>query len=222
MTISDLRREVYEANMELFRANLVAGTAGNVSGLDRKRNLVAIKPSGVPYVKLRPSHMVVADLSGAVVEGRLKPSVDLVHHLYIYNHMDGIGGVTHTHSPAATAFAALGMDLAVYSTGHADIFGGPVPCAPYADNKADRIGKAIVRCARRGCPAVLLARHGAFTFEPTPEKAVKAAAMLEASAAVARDAMLLARVLGKKLAPMPAREVAIWYARHHGGGYGQE
>ncbi|HOX39684.1 MAG TPA: class II aldolase/adducin family protein [Candidatus Brocadiia bacterium] len=220
--LEKLRAEVLEANLELPREGLVAGTAGNASGIDRENGVFIIKPSGVAYSKMTGDDLVTMDMEGKVVAGRMKPSVDWPHHLEIYRRMPNVGGVIHTHSAYASMFAMLCRSIPVYSTAHADIFGAEIPCAPYVDNRADHIGKAIMEHAVEGCPAILLGCHGVFTFESTPLKALKAAVMLEYAAFTTKGALELAATLGEKLEPFPESRVRLWYARHHGGGYGQE
>ena len=215
MKVSEkLRREVWEANLGIFRAGLVTMHAGNASGVDRKRGLVVIKPSGMDYDKLRPQDMVVTDLKGRKVSGKWNPSVDLPHHLYLYNHCPEIGGVIHTHSNYATSFALLGRPIPVYLTAIADEFGAEVPCVPYTDNQGDHIGEGIVKHMNKA-PAVLLAQHGVFAFGPTPRAALKSAVMLEDVAKTCHLALLLG-----KPRPLPAREVRKWYDRYHST-YGQ-
>lgn len=215
MKVSEkLRREVWEANLGIFRAGLVTMHAGNASGVDRKQGLVVIKPSGMDYDKLRPEDMVVTDLKGRKVSGRWNPSVDLPHHLYLYNHCPEIGGVIHTHSNYATSFALLGRPIPVYLTAIADEFGAEVPCAPYTDNQGDHIGEGIVKHMNKA-PAVLLAQHGVFAYGPTPRAALKTAVMLEDVAKTCHLALLLG-----KPKPLPAREVRKWYDRYHST-YGQ-
>jgi L-ribulose-5-phosphate 4-epimerase len=214
-TLERLRREVWKANLEIFRKGLATAHAGNASGCDRKRGLVLIKPSGVDYDSLRPADLVVTDLEGLKVKGRYKPSVDLPHHLYLYRHCPDIGGVIHTHSNYATAFALLGRAIPAYLTAIADEFGEGIPCAPYVDNQSNHIGEAILK-ARTRAPAVLLAHHGAFTFGETPRDALKAAVMLED---VAKTCFLA--LLAGKPEPLAPEEVRKWYDRYHST-YGQE
>lgn len=210
-----LREEVYRMNAALPRLGLVTMTSGNVSGLDRTTGLVVIKPSGLDYDDLRPEGMVVTDLEGKVVEGDLRPSVDLENHLYLYRHCGGIGGVVHTHSNYATSFAALGQSIPVCLTAIADEFGGDVPCSVYASNEADRIGQVILDVMGRS-PAVLLKNHGVWAFGPTPTAAVKAAAMVEDVAKTCHLAMLRG-----KPERLPQEEVEKWWNRYHGW-YGQQ
>lgn len=173
-----LKEELHRLHLELPRNGLVTWTGGNISARDPASGLVAIKPSGVMYDELRPEDHVVLDLAGAVREGGLAPSSDTASHLYIYRHMPHVNGIVHTHSPYATAFAALGRPIPVYLTAIADEFGGPIPCAGFALIGGEEIGEQVV--AHIGAsPAVLLKNHGVFTVGPTPRAAVKAAVMVE-------------------------------------------
>jgi len=173
-----LRQELYELHLELPRHHLVAWTSGNVSARDPQTGLVVIKPSGVRYEQLRPEHMVVVDLAGHIVEGELKPSSDTASHLYLYRHRPDVGGVVHTHSTYATAFAAVGRPIPVYLTAQADEFGGPVPCGGFALIGGEEIGQVVLEAIGNSC-AVLLKNHGVITLGPTAEAAVKAAVMVE-------------------------------------------
>lgn len=221
MRLEKLRYEVWQANMSLPENNLVVGTTGNVSGMDKDTNLVVIKPSGVQYSELRQKDLVVLDMEGNVVEGKMKPSVDTPHHLYLYRNLKGVGSIIHTHSPYATMFAMLEKSIPVYNTTQADIFGKEIPCTPYVDNQADSIGKAVLKNYKEGCPAILLGKHGVFTFAETPAKALRAAVMLEYAAKTTKGALELSAVLGREMTPFSKEETQKWYARHHGGGYGQ-
>jgi L-ribulose-5-phosphate 4-epimerase len=167
--------------MELPKNNLVAWTSGNISARDPGSGLVVIKPSGVRYESLRPEHMVVVDLDGRVVQGDLKPSSDTASHLYIYRHRPDINGVVHTHSPYATAFAAVNRPIPVVLTAIADEFGGPIPCGGFTLIGDESIGKIVVESIGAS-PAVLLKNHGVFTIGKTAEAAVKAAVMTEDNA----------------------------------------
>jgi L-ribulose-5-phosphate 4-epimerase len=210
MKVSEqLRREVWEANVAIYRAGLVTVHAGNASGVDRKRGLVVIKPSGMDYDKLQPKDMVVTDLDGRKVSGQWNPSVDLPHHLYLYRHRPEIGGIIHTHSNYATSFAVLGLPIPAYLTAIADEFGAEVPCVPYTDNQGDHIGEGIVEHMGKA-PAVLLAQHGVFAFGPTPRAALKSAVMLEDLAKTCHLALLHG-----KPKPLPEKEVRKWYDRYH-------
>jgi L-ribulose-5-phosphate 4-epimerase len=176
--LEQLKQHLLELHLELPRNGLVRWTAGNVSARDCGTGYVVIKPSGVRYEHLKPEHMVVVDLEGNQVEGDLKPSSDTMSHLYIYRHCQDVNGVVHTHSPYATAFAALGKPIPACLTAIADEFGGPVPCAGFALIGGDEIGKRVVDTLGKS-PAVLLKQHGVFTVGSTAEAAVKAAIMVE-------------------------------------------
>jgi len=220
--VNQLKKQVYQANILLPEYNLVIGTQGNVSGIDRKRNIIYIKPSGVPYEKMKISDIVGIDLDGNVIEGTLKPSVDWVHHVFIYRNMPDIGGVVHTHSVYATAFAAAGICVPCFTTGQADVFGSEIPVTEYVDNKSNNIGKVILKYRRAGCPAIILGKHGVFTFDSTPEKALFAAQMTEYFSKINLLAIILATGTGKKIRPLPVSEIKKWYERYHGKGYGQK
>jgi L-ribulose-5-phosphate 4-epimerase len=169
---------------------------------------VVIKPSGVRYEDLRPEQMVVLDLQGRVVEGELKPSSDTASHLYIYSHRPDVGGVVHTHSPYATAFAAIGRPIPVVLTAIADEFGGPIPCGGFALIGDESIGKVVIDTIGDS-PAVLLKSHGVFTIGKTAEAAVKAAVMAEDNART----VWLAFQLGIP-DEIPAQEVARLHRRY--------
>jgi len=209
-----LRHQVWEANQGIFRAGLVTMHSGNASGIDRKRGLVFIKPSGMDYHKMGPEDLVATNLEGRKVRGKWKPSVDLPHHLFIYKHRPDVGGVIHTHSNYATSFAMLERSIPAYLTAIADEFGDEIPCAPYVDNVGDHIGEAVIAAAGRS-PVVLLAHHGVFAFGPTVAAAFKAAVMVEDIA----KTCLLAMQLGEPK-PLPPAEVKKWYDRYHST-YGQ-
>ena len=197
MLLAQLREQVLEANLELVRRGLVLYTFGNASGISRQDNLVVIKPSGVPYYAMKPEHLVVTDLEGKIVEGKLKPSSDLPTHLVLYKANAGIGGVAHTHSEYATAWAQACRPIPCFGTTHADSFYGPVPVT--AVMSADEIateyekntGHAIIRAFEKldysAIPGVLVANHGPFAWGPDPATAAHNATILEA---VARTAFL--------------------------------
>ena len=142
--LEQLKEELYQLHLELVKYNLVVWTGGNISARDPASGLVAIKPSGVRYEHLRPQDMVVLDLEGTIVEGHLKPSSDTYSHLYIYRHRADVGGVVHTHSRYATAFAAVGQPIPVVLTAMADEFGGPIPCGGFSLIGDESIGKLVV------------------------------------------------------------------------------
>lgn len=219
--LSDLKNEVLKANLLLPEWGLVVGTQGNVSGFDREEGLVLIKPSGVSYSQLKLSDLVTLNLDGKKISGTRKPSVDWPHHTYLYRNIPDIGGVVHTHSPFATAFAAAGIPITCLTTGQADVFGGEIPVTLYADNQADNIGKTIIKAYRPGCPAIILGQHGVFAFDESPEKAVLAAKLTEYFAQINFFGLLLGKTAGRNITPLSEKEVQKWYRRYHGGGYGQ-
>ena len=197
-----LKEELYQLHLELPRSGLVTWTSGNVSARDAKSGLVVIKPSGLRYEALKPEHMVVVDLDGKVVEGALKPSSDTATHLYVYRHRPDIAGIVHTHSPYATAFAAVGRPIPAVLTAMCDEFGGPIPIGGFALIGGEEIGRELVRVIGDS-PAILMQNHGVFTIGPTAEAAVKAAVMVED---VART-VWLAMQIGNPL-PIPDEAIA--------------
>ena len=191
-----LRAEVYEANLELVRRGLVLYTFGNASGLSREQGLIAIKPSGVPYEKMTPADMVIVDLDGRVVEGALRPSSDLPTHVALYRAFPSVGGVVHTHSRHATAWAQACREIPCFGTTHADYFYGPVPVtvpltpAEIESEYEANTGVAIIRLMEGGrdplgCPAALVAGHGPFTWGQSAADAAHMAAIVEELAAIA-------------------------------------
>ena len=215
--VSRVRETVARLHGELTRNGLVAWTAGNVSGRVPGQDLMVIKPSGVSYDELTPSSMVVCDLEGNVVDGEHAPSSDTAAHAYVYRHMPEVGGVVHTHSTYATAWAARGEPIPCVLTMVADEFGGDVPVGPFALIGDDAIGRGIVDTLRHSrSRAVLMAGHGPFTIGRDPRDAVKAAVMLED---VART-VHVARQLGTPAA-LPPTAVDALFARYQNV-YGQE
>jgi L-ribulose-5-phosphate 4-epimerase len=208
-----LREELYQLHLELPKNRLVAWTSGNVSARDPVTGLVVIKPSGVRYERLRPEHMVILDVDGNVVEGDLKPSSDTASHLYIYRRRPDVGGIAHTHSAYATAFAAVSRPIPVYLTAQADEFGGPIPCGCFALIGGEEIGKVVLESIGDSC-AVLLKNHGVFTVGRDAEAAAKAAVMVED---VARTAWL-ALALGQpdEIAPEAVARLHHRYTHVYG------
>jgi L-ribulose-5-phosphate 4-epimerase len=211
-----LRRTVADLHAELVRYGLVAWTSGNVSARVPGADLMVIKPSGVGYERLTPETMVVCDVRGALVDGELSPSSDTAAHAYIYRHMPEVGGVVHTHSPYATAWAARGEPVPCVLTAMADEFGGEIPLGPFARVGDDEIGRGVVATLRgHRSPAVLMRNHGVFAVGPTARDAVKAAVMCED---VART-VHLARALGR-LTPLDQPDIDALHVRYQNA-YGQ-
>jgi L-ribulose-5-phosphate 4-epimerase len=182
--VSELRRALVALHRSLVENGLVAWTSGNVSARVPGSDLLVIKPSGVGYDDLTPESMVVCDLEGTRVDGDLSPSSDTASHAYIYRHMPEVGGVVHTHSRYATAWAARGEPIPCVLTAMADEFGGEIPVGPFAPIGGDEIGRAVVATLTgHRSPAVLLRSHGVFTVGATARDAVKAAVMCEDVAA---------------------------------------
>ena len=222
--LEKLKQSVYEANMERPRRGLVTYTWGNVSGIDREKGLVVIKPSGVRYEELTPDKLVVLDLDGKVVEGELNPSSDTKTHLELYREFPALGGVVHTHSPCAVAWAQAGRDIPCYGTTHADYFYGPVPCAraltpEEIDEDYERnTGRVIVEEFRaRGIepahvPAVICRSHGPFAWGADAAEAVYHAAVLEEVAHMA----LLTLAVDADAMPAPQHLQDKHFMRKHG------
>jgi L-ribulose-5-phosphate 4-epimerase len=214
--IDIVRSEVSELHAELVRYNLVAWTAGNISGRVPGADLFIIKPSGVDYDQIAPDTMILCDLDGSVVEGDLSPSSDTAAHAYVYRAMAEVGGVVHTHSPYATAWAARGEPVPCVLTAMADEFGGEIPIGPFALIGNDDIGKGIVETLSGSrSPAVLMLNHGVFTIGKNARAAVKAAVMCED---VART-VHLSRQLGQPL-PIAQADIDRLYDRYQNV-YGQ-
>ena len=214
--IEALRREVCALHAELPRHGLVAWTSGNLSARVPGEELMVIKASGIPYDELRPAAIVVCDLHGTLVEGDLAPSSDAATHGYIYREMGEVGGVAHTHSAYATAWAARGEAIPCVLTAMADEFGGEIPIAPFARIGDEEIGQAVVdTLAGHRSPAVLLRSHGVFTVGSDARSAIKAAVMCED---VART-VHLARALGEPI-PLAGEDIDALYDRYQNV-YGQ-
>ena len=176
--LEEFKHLIWKLNLELPKNRLVAWTSGNVSGREIETGYVAIKPSGISYDDLKEEDIVIVDLDGNVIEGKIKPSVDTPTHLYVYRHMPKVNGIVHTHSNYATAFAAVNKPIPVYLTAIADEFGCEIPCGRYAQIGGEQIGEEIVRSIGNS-PAILMKNHGVFTIGPTPTAALKAAVMVE-------------------------------------------
>jgi L-ribulose-5-phosphate 4-epimerase len=218
--IERTRAEVAALHAELVRYGLVVWTGGNVSGRVPGTDLFVIKPSGVSYDDLTPGNMVLCDLDGDVVPGtpgsERSPSSDAAAHAYVYRELPEVGGVVHTHSTYAVAWAARGEEIPCVITGMADEFGGPIPIGPFAVIGDDSIGRGIVETLRgHRSRAVLMRNHGPFTIGVTPRDAVKAAVMCEDAARTVHIARQ-----GGALVPIPQDEIDHLYARYQNV-YGQ-
>jgi len=226
---AELRREAYEANVALPRHGLINLTFGNASAIDRAKGAFAIKPSGVDYAALSPDDMVVVDLDGRIVEGRLRPSSDTPTHRKLFLAFAGVGGVVHTHSSHATAFAQAGRPIPIFGTTHADYFNGPIPvtrkmtAAEIAGAYEWETGNVIVeRFAEidpADFPGVLVNRHAPFAWGPSVAKAVETAVAMERVAEMA----LMSLALAPDLEPIEPELLARHFKRKHGAGayYGQ-
>jgi L-ribulose-5-phosphate 4-epimerase len=214
--VSRTRLTVADLHAELVRNGLVAWTSGNVSARVPGTDLLVIKPSGVAYADLTAESMVVCDLSGTRVSGELSPSSDTASHAYIYRHLPEVGGVVHTHSRYATAWAARGEPIPCVITAMADEFGGEIPVGPFAPIGGEEIGRAVVTTlSGHRSPAVLLRSHGVFTVGATARDAVKAAVMWEDAACTVH----LASVMGQ-VTPLPPGQIDALYRRYQDE-YGQ-
>lgn len=203
-----LREEVWRANVDLLKYQLVTWTSGNVSGRDPETGLVVIKPSGVMFEDLTPENMVVVDPEGEVIEGEFGPSSDTASHLYVYNRRPEIMGMVHTHSNYATAFAAVGKPIPVCLTAIADEFGCTIPCGDYARIGGQQIGAEILRSIGNS-PAIIMKQHGVFTIGPTVKKALKAAVMVEDVAKTVWMALQIGDI-----EELPAEEIAANHERY--------
>lgn len=226
-----LKETVCEANLELFRRGVVLYTWGNVSGIDRARGLVVIKPSGVPYQGMQPSDMVVVDLEGRIVEGTLRPSSDTPTHLELYKTFPEIGGVVHTHSTHAVVFAQAGMEIPPLGTTHADYFYGAVPVSrsltrdevqeAYEKNTGRVIVETVQETGREALdvPGVLVRNHGPFTWGKDPAEAVYHSVVLEEIAEMAWKTLQI-----NPSAALPPYILEKHYQRKHGpqAYYGQK
>ena len=227
--LEELKVQVYEANMELVKYNLVTFTWGNVSGIDRKSGLFVIKPSGVEYEKLTPADMVVVDLYGNIVEGKYNPSSDTATHLELYKAFSQIGGIVHTHSSWATSWAQAGRSIPCYGTTHADYMYGEIPCVrcltpeeiegEYEKNTGLLIANYFEDKNYLSVPAVLCKNHGPFSWGKTPKEAVHNAVVLEEVAKMAARC----ESINPQIKPAPQELQDKHYYRKHGTNayYGQ-
>ena len=222
--LKSLRKAVCKANLQLPKLGLVLFTWGNVSGIDRARGLMVIKPSGIPYKKLTADNMIVVDLSGKVVAGEGNPSSDTATHLRLYEAFPDISGVVHTHSTYATAFAQAGQSMQAYGTTHADYFHGAVPCTraltdweirgAYELETGNVIVETFANLDPNAVPGVIVNNHGPFTWGTSPQDAVHNAAVLEECAKMA----WLSRGLNPCMPPVGQALLDKHYYRKHGPG----
>lgn len=229
--LEELKKEVLKANLELPKRNLITYTWGNVSGIDREKGLVVIKPSGVEYDVMTVDDLVVVDLDGSVVEGKLKPSSDTPTHLELYRKFKDIGGVVHTHSSWATTWAQAGKSITAYGTTHADYFYGKIPCTRKMTNEEIvgeyelNTGKVIVETFEKEeinpnfMPGVLVCSHGPFTWGKSPADAVHNSVVLEELAKMAYHT----EMLNKNITNMQNELLDKHFLRKHGKNayYGQ-
>ena len=228
--LGDLKEQVWRANLELVQFGLVTLTFGNVSGLDRKKGIMAIKPSGVSYEELKPSDIVLLDLEGSRIEGRLNPSSDTPTHLELYRAFRTVGGIAHAHSEYATMFAQACREIPCLGTTHADIFNGPVPATrflrreevkkDYELNTGKVIRETFARINPLERPGVLVAGHGPFAWGRTPREAVENCLSLERISKIALGTLFLNHS-GPRL---PRYLLDKHFLRKHGPGayYGQK
>jgi L-ribulose-5-phosphate 4-epimerase len=226
MRLKELRDEVFEANLELVRRNLVVFTFGNASGFDSASGLAVIKPSGVPYEKLRPEDLVIADLDGNIVEGSLRPSSDLPTHLALYRAFNGAHGVVHTHSRFATSWAQANREIPCFGTTHADYFHGNLPVTrPMTPEEIQseyewNTGRVIVERFRDldplATPAVLVSGHAPFCWGPSPTGAAHTAAIVEE---IAHMAFLTITINGESVEISQALHDKHFLRKHGPGAY---
>jgi L-ribulose-5-phosphate 4-epimerase len=230
MKLKVLREEVLDANLELVRRGLVLYTFGNASGISREEGFVVIKPSGVPYDSMKAKDLVITDLDGKIVEGKLRPSSDLATHLILYKEFPTIGGIAHTHSRAATSWAQAQREIPCFGTTHADYFNGPVPVTlPLTTDKILQnyelnTGLAIVRRMRKRdplhTPGVLVAGHAPFCWGVTPADAAHSAVIIEEIAWMALNTL----TANPTARPIPRALHEKHFSRKHGTSatYGQK
>lgn len=212
--LKELREEVLEMNLELPRNRLVVWSGGNVSGRDPETGLIVIKPSGVPFDRLKAESMVVVDIDGEIVEGDLRPSVDLGIHLHLYRARADVRGVTHTHSPYATSFAVVNEDIPAALTPITHLIGSGVPCTRYATPGAEDTASAILESVGDTGLAALVNRHGVFTMGRSASESVKIALHVEEAAMTIRLAQQ-----SRPVTPMDDDEIERcfrWYRENYG------
>lgn len=230
--LEELKKEVFEANLELPKKGLVTYTWGNVSGIDREKGFIVIKPSGVEYEDMKAEDMVVVDMNGKVVEGKYKPSSDTPTHIELYKAFSNVGGVVHTHSSWATIFSQAGKDIKAYGTTHADYFYGDIPCtrkmsATEINGEYEKeTGTVIIEAFKNRnidadqMPSVLVNSHGPFSWGKSPKDAVHNAVVLEELAKMAFNT----ESLNNNIERMQSDLLDKHYLRKHGANayYGQK
>ena len=222
MPTRSLRKEVFEANLEMVARGLVLYTFGNASGISRETGLVAIKPSGIPYDSMKPEHLVITDLQGEIVEGTMRPSSDLPTHLALYRAFPSIGGVVHTHSHFATCWAQACRDIPCFGTTHADYFHGPIPVTDQMESSEIEsqyewnTGEAIIRRFQKldplSIPAVLVAGHAPFCWGRSVMEAAQTAVILEEVARMAYHTV----AINASATPLPKALLNRHFLRKHG------
>ncbi|MDF1548930.1 MAG: L-ribulose-5-phosphate 4-epimerase [Bacteroidales bacterium] len=227
--LEELKQHVFQANMDLVKHNLVKFTWGNVSGIDRKKGFVVIKPSGLPYENMHAKDMVVVDFEGKVVDSKFKPSSDTATHLVLYKHFAEIKGVVHTHSPWAVTWAQAGLSIPALGTTHADHFNGSIPCTrkliqseieqSYEHSTGEVIVETFKNIDHQAIPSVLVNCHGPFSWGNSPDDAVINSVLLEEVAKIAYHTMTL-----RKVKPIDTFLLDKHYNRKHGNKayYGQK
>jgi len=227
--LESLKEQVYEANLELVKQNLVIYTWGNVSGFDKESKLIVIKPSGVEYDKMKPDDMVIVDLNGNIIEGNLKPSSDTPTHIELYKNFKNIGSVVHTHSTWATQWAQAGRNIPAYGTTHADYFHGEIPCSreltkdEIESNYETNTGKVIIETFKNineiDIPGIVCKGHGPFTWGKDCKEAVHNAKVLEQISMMAH----YTEQINKDVTPIENYLLDKHYFRKHGKNayYGQ-
>lgn len=228
--LEELKEKVFDANIELVRQNLVIYTWGNVSGIDREKGYVVIKPSGVDYDGMKASDMVVVDLDGNIIEGHYRPSSDTPTHLVLYREYDKMGGIVHTHSKWAVAYAQAGMPITAFGTTHADYFYNDIPCtraltkdeieSEYEKNTGNVIVEALKGTDVMATPAVLVKNHGPFAWGKDPANAVYNATVMEHVA----DMAFHTRMINPEVLRVDQYLLDKHYNRKHGANayYGQK
>jgi L-ribulose-5-phosphate 4-epimerase len=217
-----IQEEVFLCSLQLIKSNLVISTFGNVSAIDRKNKVIAIKPSGIPHSELSPEKIVIVDLHGKVMEGKYRPSSDTPTHLELYKQFPNIGGIAHTHSTYATSWAQARKPIPIFGTTHADYLPNAIPCTRVMKNSLTiqdyeiNTGKEIIKTIRKysyeRIKMVLVAAHGPFTWGKDPQEAVDNCVILEYLAKMA----LLSKIISPRVKSLPNYLITKHYSRKHG------